>query len=427
MDKEMPLTICFYEDNKYSNFFPLTYLRPVYVLRAGIVPLYKRVERHFIDVDICLSCREQLAPILANVQKEIPVNIIKKGDNDILLVNGRIRHYGDLVKMVQESKISTLFKNNGETVAIILKVDDLKELPAIAAIKDYQEYISHNLNDILDFDTTATLYNYCWEIMADIETEIISDYNFYRQSFPSSQNVNVHEGVFQVKEDDIYLGNDVEILPGSILDAGKGPIYIDANTRIEAHVAIYGPTYIGANSQIVAGKISSSSIGNTCRVGGEVEHSVFHSYINKYHAGFIGHSYIGSWVNFGAMTTNSDLKNNYSNIRVSLKGESINTNTNKVGSFVGDHTKFGIGTLLTTGINIGVGCNIFGGSQVNDKEVASFSWGSSGNFVKHDIEKAIETAKIASQRRNCTLSDSEVSLLKAISLNNINNDGVLDI
>ena len=128
-----------------------------------------------------------------------------------------------------------------------------------------------------------------------------------------------------VNPDDVYFDSGTQIRPAAVIDASNGPVYIGCNSRIESHAAVIGPCYIGPNSVVLAGLIAASSIGHTCRVGGEVEESIFHCYVNKYHAGFIGHSYVAPWVNFGAMTTNSDLKNNYSNIRVSLGGEALDT------------------------------------------------------------------------------------------------------
>ncbi|MBU0983354.1 MAG: hypothetical protein KKA42_05760, partial [candidate division Zixibacteria bacterium] len=228
-----------------------------------------------------------------------------------------------------------------------------------------------------------------------------------------------------VNPEQVFLGDGVDVLPGSVIDASHGPVYIGANTRIEAHVAIYGPCYIGPNSVIVAGKIAGSSIGHTSRVGGEVEESIFQSYVNKYHAGFIGHSYVGSWVNFGAMTTNSDLKNNYSNIRVVLNGENIDTGSIKVGSFIGDHTKFGIGTLLNTGISIGVSCNIYGGNLVLDKEVGSYRWGNSDGYDTYDFARAIETARRSMDRRHVTLTSQEEVLLRLIFDDKLSGGGAI--
>jgi UDP-N-acetylglucosamine diphosphorylase/glucosamine-1-phosphate N-acetyltransferase len=192
-------------------------------------------------------------------------------------------------------------------------------------------------------------------------------------------------------------------------------------------MAIYGPAFVGANCRLVVGKISSSSIGHTSRGGGEVEHSVFHAYVNKYHAGLIGHSYVGPWVNFGAMTTNSDLKNNYSTIKCTLNGEHIDTGSIKVGSFIGDHTKFGIGTLLNTGINIGVSCNLYGGTLIADKEVPSFNWGQTGNYHQYHFDKALETAARSMARRNVELSDAERTRLKQIFEGNLSVKGVFEV
>ncbi|UCG62730.1 MAG: hypothetical protein JSV52_05445 [Candidatus Zixiibacteriota bacterium] len=421
----MSLTICIFEDQQYDKFLPLSQLRPVFTLRSGIVPLYERCHRYFPDARIVFSCREQVAMCLMGHERDYPINIIKKAGADILFLNGRIRDYGDLPKLVAESRISTLFKNGEDTVAIHLRNDGIRNVPEVATPLEYYQHLQQEGENIPDFDTTATVYHYCWDIMADIEREIREDIVVLKDVLPKPQNVRIHDGVFWVAEQDVYLGNDVEIMPGAVIDASNGPIYIGPNTRVESHAAIYGPTYVGPNSVVVAGKITSSSIGHTCRVGGEVEHSVFHSYVNKYHAGFIGHSYVGSWVNFGAMTTNSDLKNNYSNIKVSLNGDMIDTGSSKVGSFIGDHTKFGIGMLLNTGINIGISCNIFGGGLVTDREIPPFSWGSTGNFVSYDFRKAIETARVVAARRGYTLSEAEERILEDVSQGKTKDKGVL--
>jgi UDP-N-acetylglucosamine diphosphorylase / glucose-1-phosphate thymidylyltransferase / UDP-N-acetylgalactosamine diphosphorylase / glucosamine-1-phosphate N-acetyltransferase / galactosamine-1-phosphate N-acetyltransferase len=123
-------------------------------------------------------------------------------------------------------------------------------------------------------------------------------------------------------------------------------------------------------------------------------------YGNKYHEGFLGHAYLGEWVNLGAMTTNSDLKNNYTEISVMVGEQSVETGRIKVGCFIGDHTKTGIGTLLNTGISIGFSCNLYGGDLFTDKKVKSFSWGTPGELVEYKIEKAIQTASSSMRRRN---------------------------
>jgi UDP-N-acetylglucosamine diphosphorylase/glucosamine-1-phosphate N-acetyltransferase len=423
----MALQVCFYEDAAYSQFFPLTYLRPVYLLRAGMVPLYRRAQRFFPDSTSIFLCRSQISTLLSEQAPEFPVNIIKRPTNggDILFLNGRIRSYGDLPKLVRESRLSTIFRNGKETIGLLLKEDVFEQAPSIATQTEYIALFEKERETIPDFDTTATLYSHLWDIMADIEPEVTADFNAFRSSFTPKSQVTCHPGAALVGEENIFLDDGVVIMPGAVIDASHGPVYVGANTKIESHAAIYGPSFIGANSVIVAGKITGCSIGHTCRVGGEVEESVFHAYVNKYHAGFIGHSYVGPWVNFGAMTTNSDLKNNYSVIRCSLDGKDINTGSIKVGSFIGDHTKFGIGTLLNTGITIGVCCNLFGGTLIADKEVASYQWGNTGNYEVYRFDKAIETARKAVERRNCSLSEREIALLKAVFDKRLVAEGVL--
>jgi UDP-N-acetylglucosamine diphosphorylase/glucosamine-1-phosphate N-acetyltransferase len=421
----MPLTVCIYEDEKYRQFFPLTLTRPVYTLRAGIVPLFERVTRYFSDISICLAARDQIAPLVSLSHQQYPVNIIKRGENDVLFLNGRLRSYGDLPELIQEARLSTAFTSRGEVAAVLLKSATMDKLPSISTQKEYQHLIQKESGYITRAETTATLYNYCWEIIADIEIEIHEDFTRLSSSFPHNPAVTIHDGAHIINKDNVFLGDGVQILPSAVIDATKGPVYIGANTRVEPYAAVFGPCFIGPNSVVLTGKISGSSIGHTCRVGGEVEESVFHAYVNKYHAGFIGHSYVGAWVNFGAMTTNSDLKNNYSNIRVTVDGKSIDSGSIKVGSFIGDHTKFGIGTLLNTGINIGVCCNIFGGTLVVDKEVPSFSWGNSKVWRKYLLEKAVATAQVVAERRHCTLSDREVAVLEAIYNGTLSDEGVM--
>jgi len=423
----MAVRICVYEDSKYRQFYPLSYLRPVYSMRGGIQPPFMNVPNHFETEEIWLAARNSVAALVTAEHRGFPVNFVKREENDsMLFINGRIRDYGDLPRLVAESRLSTVFKNGKDTIGVLFHKDTISGIPLVSSPVDYVAAFHKEREEIPDFDTKATLYHYNWEIMGDIEQRINEDFARLRPSLAQSDWSTVPEGVFTINRDYIHLGSNVKIMPGSVIDASGGPVFIGDNAKVESQAAVYGPCYIGPNSVVVAGKVSSSSIGHTCRVGGEVEESVFHSYVNKYHAGFIGHSYVGSWVNFGAMTTNSDLKNNYSGIRVTLNGDLIDTGSIKVGSFIGDHTKFGIGTLLTTGINIGVCCNIFGGTLITDKEVPSFSWGDSSGYQKYDVDKAVATANVTVGRRDVELSDQEESLLRKIADDSTEDEGVID-
>ncbi|UCC44212.1 MAG: hypothetical protein JSU65_14055 [Candidatus Zixiibacteriota bacterium] len=420
----MPLTICIYEDHRHGQFEPLSRLRPVYLMRSGIMSLHQRAGCFFDTVHVCLASRKVLAPVIGEQARDYPVNIVKRGEGDVLFLNGRMRDIGDLPQLVSEAQLSTRFSNGGETVAVLFKRDTINSMPSIVTPEQFVERFNSAADNIADQETKAALYDFCWDFVEDIDTMIRADYDRLRPSLPPSAGTTA-QGAWLVNEGDIYLAQGVSVAPGALLDASGGPIFIDTQTRIESQAAIYGPTYVGPNSRIVAGKIEASSIGHTCRAGGEIEASIFQSYVNKYHAGFIGHSYVGSWVNFGAMTTNSDLKNNYSNVKVTVGGKVIDTGSLKVGSFIGDHTKFGIGSLLTTGICTGVCCNIFGGGVTSDREVPSFSWGNSGNWQPYDLERAILTVRRSCERRNAPLSSHEEHLLQLIAEGKSPDEGII--
>jgi UDP-N-acetylglucosamine diphosphorylase/glucosamine-1-phosphate N-acetyltransferase len=213
----------------------------------------------------------------------------------------------------------------------------------------------------------------------------------------------------------LYIAPDAEIAGGVVIDNREGPVYIDKGAKIGPLSFIEGPCYVGKNAQIFRGNIRAGcSFGPQCRVGGEVEASIFQGFTNKYHDGFMGHAYLGSWVNLGAMTTNSDLKNNYGPISVSLNGEIVDTGRMKIGSFIGDHTKTGIGTLLNTGISIGFSCNIYGGTLVTSREVPSFSWGDESGYAVYRIDKALEVARTVMDRRGEPLTVAHEKLFHSL-------------
>ena len=188
-------------------------------------------------------------------------------------------------------------------------------------------------------------------------------------------------------------------------------------SKIDIGALIKGPVYIGPNSIVNPGaKLRENvSIGPMCKIGGELEDVVIQGYTNKQHDGYIGNSYIGEWVNLGANTNNSDLKNNYSNIRVDLGDQIIDAGM-FAGCLIGDYTKCGISTMINTGSYIGLGCNLFG-SGFQDKHISNFSWGTDG--VKTDFNKFINTLEIVKNRRGQEVSSAEVDFLKSLYKNKI--------
>src|SRR5262249_23745878 len=154
--------------------------------------------------------------------------------------------------------------------------------------------------------------------------------------------------------------------------------------------------------------------GPECRVAGEVEACVWQGYANKRHHGFVGHSIVSEWVNLGALTTTSDLKNNYGDVRVWVDGREVDSHAGKVGAFVGPDLKTGIGTLLPTGAAVGVGANLFGGGRFAPKQVPAFAWWDGETLAEHEIDRCVTTARLAAARRGRTLSPSAEAALRAL-------------
>ena len=173
-----------------------------------------------------------------------------------------------------------------------------------------------------------------------------------------------------------HVGRGAKIHPMVVLDAEHGPIFIDVGAEIHPFSRIEGPCFIGRNTIVLGAKCrEGNSIGPMCRIGGEVEESIIQGYTNKYHDGFLGHAYVGQWVNLGALTTNSDLKNDYSEVKVTLDGRTqISTGSNKFGALIGDHAKTSIGVMLNTGTYVGAMTLLVASGKLLPKFIPSFTW-----------------------------------------------------
>lgn len=211
-------------------------------------------------------------------------------------------------------------------------------------------------------------------------------------------------------ESPLFMEAGVDVEPGVVLDLREGPIWLDQGATVKAFTRLAGPSYVGRGSVVLGGSITGSTIGPVCKVHGEIEESVFLGWSNKAHDGFLGHAYVGAWVNLGALTTNSDLKNNYGPVRVWTPGGEEDTGSMKVGCFLGDHVKTAIGTMINTGTVVGAGANLFGGTMP-PKRVLPFAWGSAPDAGAYDVERFLETAEKAMARRDIALSQKQRRLL----------------
>lgn len=173
-------------------------------------------------------------------------------------------------------------------------------------------------------------------------------------------------------------GNDAQVEPGVVFDLRNGAVVIEAGAEVRSGTRIEGPCWIGPGAGVLGGTVRGTVVGPVCVIRGEVSASIFIGYSNKAHDGFVGHSVLGHWTNLGAMTTTSNLKNTYGQVRLEAAGERISTGRRFVGTLMGDHAKTAIGTMLGTGTVVGAGANVFGDGRP-PRWVAPFSWGQDGN------------------------------------------------
>jgi UDP-N-acetylglucosamine diphosphorylase/glucosamine-1-phosphate N-acetyltransferase len=194
------------------------------------------------------------------------------------------------------------------------------------------------------------------------------------------------------------------------IDATTGPVVIDAHAKIGAFCLVKGPVYIGQGTQLDSCRISNAIAGQNCRLGGEISDSIVGDFTNKHHDGFLGHSLVGDWVNLGALTTTSDLKNNYGEIRLTFEQRKFATGTIKFGSIIGDYVKTAIGTMLSTGTVVDIGANLFGDSQWAGY-LSRFCWGKNGTY---DRTIFLRDAERMMRRRDRSVTATLETVIRSI-------------
>jgi UDP-N-acetylglucosamine diphosphorylase / glucose-1-phosphate thymidylyltransferase / UDP-N-acetylgalactosamine diphosphorylase / glucosamine-1-phosphate N-acetyltransferase / galactosamine-1-phosphate N-acetyltransferase len=262
---------------------------------------------------------------------------------------------------------------------------------------------------VIDMDGRQLLH--VWDLVSENPAQVLRDFEA-RQPREGIEDVE-RAGQFQAigyRARLLHLGAGVTIEPNVVLDFTDGPIWLEDGVTVRACTRLAGPAYVGRNSTLLGGPYTAVSIGPVCKVHGEVEETVVLGYSNKAHDGFLGHAYLGRWVNLGAMTTNSDLKNNYGTIRMWTPGGETDTGLIKLGCLLGDYVKTGIGSLLNTGTVVGAGSNLFG-SAMPPKYVPPFSWGTGSELVAFDREKFVDLTATVMERRDLALPDSMREML----------------
>jgi UDP-N-acetylglucosamine diphosphorylase/glucosamine-1-phosphate N-acetyltransferase len=398
--------IVFFEDSAAAQLRPISLLRPVFELLCGHFSVRERVLRGMGATEWGALMRPHLVETFRQQHPEARVNDEAwLREAPALLVNGRWLCDPHALLRFGNSDTAIL---DGTVVALTLDPDEAPLLTpdgpddALARIAAGRRRVPAG----------GRLVNHPWDLIDANAQQLTED--FRRRTRTSGSREPGGQIAVQGAAEDVYVDPSAEIDPFVVLDARHGPIWVDAGAKLQPFTRVEGPAYIGRKSQLFRANVrEGTSIGPVCRVGGEIEGSILHSYVNKYHDGFLGHSYVCPWVNLGALTTNSDLKNDYSHVRVPLWGEPIATGSTKVGCFIGDHTKTALGSLINTGSSIGVMCMVLPDGELLPKHIPSFTRMWHGRLEERPdaVAGAIEAARTAMARREVGLTSADERLL----------------
>ncbi|MGC8865095.1 MAG: GlmU family protein [Bacteroidales bacterium] len=402
------MRLAIFEDEHVRYFQPMVRLRALFELRMGINLLWEKTARYFPGLPVDFFVRDILKDVIGENYSSQRVNEVIS--SDYIFINARLLGTQELWEKLKKHQGFAYFVMDGELAAAKVPAQHLSFL----AFDEDGLLVFPEKDDADRIEITTgegRMLHYLWDLISLNGEEIIRDFRF-----SPGQGLcrgKVMDGSWLLNDNQIYVGSGARIYPGCVIDASQGPVYIDDEVTLMPLSFIQGPCFIGKGSVIKAGaKIyGNTSIGQVCKVGGEVEGSIIHSYSNKQHDGFLGHAYLGSWVNLGANTNNSDLKNNYGTIRAFADGEEINTDLRFLGLMLADHSKSGINTMFNTGTVGGIFCNVFG-AGFPDKNLPDFSWGGAEGLVPYEIDKALATARIVMQRRKIELTPALEQLIR---------------
>lgn len=375
-----------FDGSARNQLLPFTFTRPVADLRIGILTIREKWEK-WLQTTTSTVTEDYLADKWPMV--EIEENI---------MINASFMPTGELVAQILDLQENQAIFHEEDIVAFFAKEDQEVDLNSFEAIELEGEAFTVSQTWHL-FEKNGEAISADFELLTrDRQTEPLSATN---QTF-APENIFLEEGakvefsILNASEGPIYIGKDAEIMEGSIV---RGPFALCEGSGLKMGSKIYGATTVGPFS----------------KVGGEVKNSVIFSYSNKGHEGFLGNSVLGEWVNLGADTNTSNLKNNYAEVRLwDYDSEGFaKTGLQFCGLMMGDHSKCGINTMFNTGTVVGVSSNIFGAGFPRNF-IPDFSWGGSGGITTYKTEKAFEVAEIVMQRRNIEFTEEDKAILEHV-------------
>ena len=382
------MNIYVYENTILSKFYPLSSTKACFEFRISSDTFLDRIKKTFSDCKINLFVRKELRDVVSHRHPDLEIN--PKNIEDGLWLVGNAVWNKNIIP-----------KNNNEIVFF----DDKNCIGAYLKKQSGKQFLDNNfspkkLKSIKSKRIDIMLCRYLWDIIDHIGKNINDDKKYFAEEGKLSENLKFFERNSKnlINSQNILIGK-VEIQPNVVMDATAGPIVIDDNVTIKSNTHLEGPLYVGCGSTISPlTYVKNSVIGPLCKIGGELNSVVVEGYTNKVHYGFLGNSYIGEWVNLGAGTSNSNLKNNYGKVRVQMNDEVFDTNRIHLGCFIGDFVKTSIGTKINTGSVYGSGSMIFS-KDFPSKNIPILTWYTDNGMSKVSIDKFILNCQRMKKRR----------------------------
>jgi UDP-N-acetylglucosamine diphosphorylase/glucosamine-1-phosphate N-acetyltransferase len=394
------MRLCHFEDRTVADLEPLTLTRPVFDLLCGQTSLADNQARYFQASERNALVRPYLTGVVAAPAPDA------SGTGPLVVVNGRWLPPSGIA--VDLSRPCVGLVGDQPAWAVVDAASFTARTPD--AVEEQMERWKTTLPCR---EAGGRMFRHLWEIVAHNGDQIIADEEaaeHKREGAPPSVLPAITGSRKRLR-----IHHSARIDPFVAADLTGGPVVIGAGAVVTAFTRLEGPCVIGPRSQVHGARVrAGTTIGPDCRIGGEVEASILQGRANKYHDGFLGHAYLGEWVNLGAGTQTSDLRNDYGEASVFVNGRLVRTGQTKVGCFLGDHTKTAIGVLLNTGTSAGAFCNLLPGGLL-PRRLPSFVRCSDGRLsANDDLELLLSSATKVMARRDCELTPAHAALYRAV-------------
>jgi UDP-N-acetylglucosamine diphosphorylase/glucosamine-1-phosphate N-acetyltransferase len=392
-----------FEDDSVEQLDPLTLTRPAFDLRCGAASLLDHQRRHFRAGETAALVRPEMVPLCRLAHPDVAVN-----DPDGLrggpavLVNARWLPPEQPAAGLTVPRVASC---EGRVAYVVLPSGPPNDVP----VDGLGEWVT-SLGDSLRREQAGGAWiTYPWDLIEHNAAAL-------GRAVPGGRAPSgCPPGAALVGPGErLFLDPSAEVEPLVLFDTRKGPVVVDRGAVVKGFSRLEGPCYVGPETWVLGAHVSASSLGPVCRVGGEVEGSIVHGHSNKAHEGFLGHSYVGEWVNLAAGTQTSDLRADYQPITMTVGGQAVPTGQTKVGAFIGDHTKTGINTLFNTGSLVGAFCQVFPGDRMPPRVVPSFCAFARGELGPSEPGPLFATAGVAMGRRGRQWTEAHAEFFRGL-------------